>query len=190
MLPCLDDCLHAKNVRYWFLPKILKIKQSCNLFEQETQLATPNQIRQSQTLPLLDDQRHVKNWDIAWFVPDMLTKKPCNLVGQKTVLATQWKMVLSNAAFPWWLCPCKKSKIFIKSSQNYWRSKNPVIWLVERQNWPHPTKSGSLRCHISLMTSSMQKKKSIDSFQRYWSKTPTFWLDKRYFWQYPTKMVV
>ena len=83
---------------------------------------------------------------------------------------TQPKEVVLNATFPWWLSPCKKSKWY------QW-FKNPAIWLDKRPNWPHPTKSSSLRCYLPLMVNSMQKNwYIIDSFQRYWwSKNDAFW---------------
>ena len=36
------------------------------------------------------------------------------------------------------------------------RDKSPAIWLDERYNWPHPTKSGSFRRYVPLMTNSMK----------------------------------
>ena len=70
-------------------------------------------------------------------------------------------LVVSDASFPWWLSPCKKSKISLDSFQRHWWSKNQGIWLHERQNWPHPSKSGTLRCCFPLMTISPFNKTKI-----------------------------
>ena len=53
-------------------------------------------------------------------------------------------------------------------------------------------KRGSLRCHLPLITKSMQKTKILlDSFQRYWwSKNPAIRLDKRHDWHTKPKEVV
>ena len=59
-------------------------------------------------------------------------------------------VVVLNASFAWWLSPCKKSSGVLDFFQKYWWSENPEIWLDERYNWPHPTKSGSHRCYLSL----------------------------------------
>ena len=37
----------------------------------------------------------------------------------------------SDATFPWWFSPCKKSMILIDSFHRYRWSKNPAIWLVD-----------------------------------------------------------
>ena len=42
--------------------------------------------------------------------------------------------------------------------------KNPTIWLDERQNWPHSTKSGSFRCCLPLITYSMQNNQGLTWF--------------------------
>ena len=75
-----------------------------------------------------------------------------------TTVHTHPKAVVSGATFPWGLSPCKKFKILIDSFQKYSWSKNPAIWLGDRENCPHPIKSGSLRYYLPLMNSSMQKK--------------------------------
>ena len=70
---------------------------------------------------------------------------------------TQPKVIVSEAAFPWSITPCKKTKIAIDSFQRYWWSNTPAIWLDKRRNWSYPTNRGSSRCHIHLMAISMQK---------------------------------
>ena len=71
------------------------------------------------------------------------------------------------------------------------RSKNPAIWLIQKQKPPHRTKSGSLICYLPLMISlSLCKKSKISlaSFDRcWWSKSTAIWLDKRHNWPHPTK---
>ena len=47
-------------------------------------------------------------------------------------------MIVSDAAFLWWLSPSKKSKMSIGSFQKYWWLKNAAIWLAESildHNW-------------------------------------------------------
>ena len=88
---------------------------------------------------------------------------------------TKPKMVVSDAiaTFLWWLLPRKKSKVLIDSFLRYCWSKNPSIWLDESYNWPHPTKSSSLR----WLSSGKKSKKPINFFQRYWwSKNTAIWL--------------
>ena len=58
--------------------------------------------------------------------------------------------------------------------------RNSAIWLKEKHNWLHPTKSGNHRCYLHLINNSMQKTKiKIYSFERHWwSKNSVIWLDK------------
>ena len=61
----------------------------------------------------------------------------------------------------------QKTKTLIDVFQKYWWTENPAISLDEWpqshwMNWPHSTKSGSLRCDGPLMNSSLQKN------LRYW----------------------
>ena len=80
-------------------------------------------------------------------------------VGPNAHLAnTQTRVEVLNATFPWWLSTCKISRRLIDSLQRYWWSRFSTIWLDKRNNWPHPTKSGSLKCYLSLMPNLMQKK--------------------------------
>ena len=65
--------------------------------------------------------------------------------------------VVPDATFTWWIPPCKKSKRVRDFFQRCWRLKNPTIWLVEKHNWPHSTKKGSLRCYLSLIIISTEK---------------------------------
>ena len=76
----------------------------------------------------------------------------------------QPKVVVSNPSFSWWLSPCKKNKVSIDFFQVHWWSKNSTIWLDERHNWSHPTKSESLRSFLLLMVISMQKLWDINWF--------------------------
>ena len=69
---------------------------------------------------------------------------------------TQPKIVVSESTFPWWLTLTKK-RLSLDSFRTYWWSKNLAIWLEERHNLPHPTKSSSVRCYLPLMFISMQK---------------------------------
>ena len=43
--------------------------------------------------------------------------------------------------------------------QRYWWSNNPAIWLDKRHNWPHLTKSGTLRWYLPLVSIFIQKNK-------------------------------
>ena len=83
----------------------------------------------------------------------------------------------------------------------YLRTPTPIFFvLIAEQkilqfDWMRDTtchtqpKSSSLRCYLPLMTISMQKLGSLDSFHRYWrSKNPAIWLDKRQNWPHPTKI--
>ena len=69
-------------------------------------------------------------------------------------------MVNSHATFPSWISPWKSSKISTDSFHRYCWSKNPGICLDKRHTWPNPTKTGSLRCYVPLMTNSMHKRLS------------------------------
>ena len=102
---------------------------------------------------------------------------------------TQPRVEVLCTTFPWWLSLSKKSKMSISPFQWHCWLKNCIFWLVERHNWPQPTKSGSLRSYLSLMTNSMQKTKIlIDSFQRnWWSKNPVIQMGRRLNWLHPTK---
>ena len=83
--------------------------------------------------------------------------------------------------------PCEKTKISLNSFPRYWWLKNLAIWLDKRHNWPHPTRSTSLRCYLHLMSYHWSEI-SFDSLQRYWwSKNPGIWLGERHIWSHPTK---
>ena len=69
-------------------------------------------------------------------------------------------MVNSHATFPSWISPWKSSKISTDSFHRYCWSKNPAICLDKRHTWPNPTKTGSLRCYVPLMTNSMHERLS------------------------------
>ena len=76
-----------------------------------------------------------------------------------------------------------QTKVSIDSFQRYWWSKNPVIWLDGRHNWPHTTKSSSLTYYFPLLTVCMQKKlrdRSILFRDNWWSKNPAIWLDEKH----------
>ena len=67
MLPALDNFLHAKNLRYTFLSKILMIKKSCNLIEQgrTPSLTKPKKIVSDATFFWLLSQIHPSlSWNI------------------------------------------------------------------------------------------------------------------------------
>ena len=76
---------------------------------------------------------------------------------------TQPKAVVLEATFPWRLSLCKLIKdiywffpMILVWSKNWligWETKR----LDERHNWPHPIKSGSLRCQFPLMTTLCKK---------------------------------
>ena len=99
---------------------------------------------------------------------------------------TQLKAV-SDATFPWWSSPWKKSKILIYSLQRCYWSQNP--------DWTRgPT--GHTQPKVVLLDTTFPwwlspLKKStilIDSFQRYWvSKNTVIWLDERHNWSHPIK---
>ena len=119
-----------------------------------------------------------------------MIKESWNLIGPEAHLDTlnqEWKSYvlpsLDDYLYP------KKSKMSIGPFQWHCWSKNCTFWLVERHNWPQPTKSGSLRSYLSLTTNSMQKTKIlIDSFQRnWWSKNPVIQMGRRLNWLHPTK---
>ena len=95
--------------------------------------------------------------DINWFFPALLPiKESFNLTGwdiQQT--KPNQKVVISGVTLPWWLSLCKKIRS-LDFFNRYWWSKGPV-WLDEGQNWPYPTKRGSLTCYLPLMIISRQK---------------------------------
>ena len=69
MLPSVEDF-------NWFSPKILIIKESCNLIAWKVNLATSNQTTTFQMMLLLED--------ITWFFPEILMVKIyCNLIDWK-----------------------------------------------------------------------------------------------------------
>ena len=68
-------------------------------------------------LSSLDDTMQ-KNYDINWLFPKILIiKDSCNLIGWDKTAHTPLKLIVSNAASPWWLSSCKKSKVYIDSFQ-------------------------------------------------------------------------
>ena len=87
-----------------------------------------------------------------------MIKESFNLTGWKAQLATPNQEAVSQATFPWWLSPCKKSKRSIGFFQRYRWSNNSAIWLDKRPNWPYLTKKDNLRWYSPLMTDSVQKK--------------------------------
>ena len=94
----------------------------------------------------------------------LIIKESCNLIWWKAQLA-----IPNQNTFSTWLSPCKLYTRSIDSFQKYWWSKNPVIRLEKRYNWPPPTKSFSLKCDHPFMTNFMKKAKILlGSFQRYW----------------------
>ena len=107
-----------------------------------------------------------------------MIKESWNLIGQEAHLATPYFNDYLYAQNP------------TGSFPRYCWSKNPAIWLDERQNWSHLTEVSSLRWYHFLMTNFLQKKKtlSIDSFQwNYWSKNSPIWLNERLNWPNPSK---
>ena len=51
-----------------------------------------------------------------------------------------------------------------------------TIWLDVRHNWQHLARKSSLRCYLSFVTNSKQKKKTLmDSFHRYKYFSKQFW---------------
>ena len=75
----------------------------------------------------------------------------------------QPKTVSDTASYSW-LFSCKKSQTSLDSFQRYCWSKNLVIWLDLKHNWPNPVKSGSFTsCRTSLIIST-QKIYDIDLF--------------------------
>ena len=86
-----------------------------------------------------------------------MIKESFNLTGWKAQLATPNQEAVSQATFPWWLSPCKKSKRSIGFFQRYRWSNHSAIWLDKRPNWLYPTKKGNLRWYSPLMTESVQK---------------------------------
>ena len=101
-----------------------------------------------------------KNKETNWFSPEiLLIKQSCNIIRWPQLTTpnpNRWQV--TGATFPLWLTPCKETKISTDSFQRYWWSKNPAIWLGKWHNWPHSTKSKSLRWYLHLMMNSMQKK--------------------------------
>ena len=95
------------------------------------------------------------------------------------------KKVVSDAAFPWFLSLCLKSKVSTDCFQRFWWWKNPTFWLDKRHIWPHETTSGSPICYLPFAIISKKSKVVIDSFPKYWwSKN----LESD--WSHPTKMVI
>ena len=85
---------------------------------------------------------------------------------------TELKVVVSDATFPWSLTPCKK----LKHQQTLSTDIDATFWLNKRYNWPHPSKSSSLRSYPWQLSQCKESNVSIDSFQRYWwSKNPAIW---------------
>ena len=62
----------------------------------------------------------------------------------------------------------QKTKRLLDFFQRYWWSKNLVICLAQRHNWPHPIDSGSLKFCLSFMIVSTQKN------LRYWLIPPKY----------------
>ena len=81
-----------------------------------------------------------------------MIKESWNLIGQEAHLATPYFNDYLYAQNP------------TGSFPRYCWSKNPAIWLDERQNWSHLTEVSSLRWYHFLMTNFLQKKKPINWF--------------------------
>ena len=83
--------------------------------------------------------------------------------------------------------PFKKSTVSIHSSERYWWSKNPPIWLHCRYNWQNPNSDPSFCWWLSPCKKSVVV---IDFLQIYWwSNNPSIWLTERHSWPHPTKSV-
>ena len=94
-----------------------------------------------------------------------MIKELYNMIEQETNLLTPNKKLESRILLSLdKLSPCRKSKKSFDSFQRYCWSKNPVIWLNKRYTWPHPTKSGSLRCYLPLTNTLIQKIYEINWF--------------------------
>ena len=67
-----------------------------------------------------------------------MIKESCNQIGWEAQQATpiHAKVVVSDAVLAWSLTPCKRTKITLDPFVRHWLSKNPALWLDERE----PTK--------------------------------------------------
>ena len=136
-----------------------------------------------------------KNWQwsdkgIYWFLPEIFDHQRVlesdwikNTPGQ-----TQPRVVILDATFLWWLSPSRKSKISSGNIQSNWWSKNPAVWLDERQNLPHPTKMVDPDATFPWWLSPCKTSKTtIDSFDTYWwSKNLGTWLYQKHNWPHTT----
>ena len=103
----------------------------------------------------------------------------------------QPKVVVSDAAFLWWVTPCKKKKLRYHSFlsrdfddqrilQSEW-TRGITGHFQPKEKVPDAT----LACWLPPYK---KTKRLLDFFQRYqWSKNPPIWLEKRHNWAYPTK---
>ena len=86
--------------------------------------------------------------DINWLFPlILLIKEVCNLIGWVAHPATtQFKSGSLRCHLLLMTIFIQKTKISVYSFPIYWWPRNLAIQLVQKYNWPCPTKSSSLRC--------------------------------------------
>ena len=126
-----------------FLPEILMIKESWNLIPPMVCIwPHPTMSRSQRCYVPCDDYLFSDIADLRILSSDWTRGLTSH---------TQPKVVALDTTFPWWLTPCKKSEISLGSFQRYWWLKNHAIWLNRRNPWPHPTKSGRVRCYLLLV---------------------------------------
>ena len=160
MLASLNDYFQAKYQRYWSL--LSHDTDDQRILQSDWMRGTCGY-----TQPKLVASDTAFPW---WLTPSIKNKISLDFLRDivvQRILQSDWtrdwpghiqsKVVIADATFSWWSFSSKNLRYQLIPSRDTDDQRICNLIGQERYTWPHPNKSGSIRCYLPSMIISMQK---------------------------------